>query len=243
MKQADIHNTSGWRPLQKMFNEVPRRYDLLNRVITWGLDEYWRKLAARECLSGNPGHVLDLCTGTGDLVLRMARNANGHTDFAALDFSKPMLEVAQRKSHRKSRANVRFIHGDAAEMPFKDMAFDVVGIGFAFRNLTWKNRDRTKYLAEIHRVLHPGGRFVIIESSQPQNPVVKSFFRLYLRIFVRGLGGRLSGHPGAYRYLASSARDFYTPEKIREMLLGAGFTSVEHKSLALGVAGLTTAIK
>lgn len=239
----EINNSRGWRPLQKMFNEVPQRYDLLNRVITLGLDERWRKLAARECLSGDPEKVLDLCTGTGDLVLRMARYTNGRTNLLALDYSDPMLEVARKKAGKKGLDRIEFILGDAADMSFERDSLDVIGIGFAFRNLTWKNPDREKFLAEILRVLRKGGRFVIVESSQPSNRMIRSFFRLYLRTMVAGFGGILSGHKGAYRYLAASARNFYIPGEVRDMLLNAGFSRVDHRSLNGGIAGLTIAIK
>jgi demethylmenaquinone methyltransferase/2-methoxy-6-polyprenyl-1,4-benzoquinol methylase len=232
-----------WRPLERMFNEVPGRYDLLNRVITLRLDERWRKLAVRECLSGNPEHALDLCTGTGDLVLRMAKNANGIESIQALDYSKPMLEVARKKAQKRSIHRIDFIHGDAAEMPFADNSLDSIGIGFAFRNLTYKNRDREKFLTEIYRVLKSNGKFVIIESSQPSNAIVRSLFRLYLKLMVAGVGGLISGHRSAYRYLAASARNFYSPNEVQKMLLDTGFNHVQHRSLSGGIAGLTTAIK
>ena len=226
-----------------MFSEVPRRYDLLNRVITLGLDERWRRFAVKECLSGDPRTALDLCTGTGDLVLRMARYANGNTNLLALDYSEPMLKVARKKAGKRGFDRIEFICEDAAEMSFEQDSLDAIGIGFAFRNLTWKNPDREKFLAEILRVLKKGGKFVIIESSQPSNRLVRRLFRLYLRIMVAGFGGFLSGHKGAYRYLAASARDFYSPGEVRKMLLNTGFAHIEHRSLCGGIAGLTTAIK
>ncbi|MCK4828732.1 ubiquinone/menaquinone biosynthesis methyltransferase [bacterium] len=232
-----------WRPLERMFNEVPGRYDLLNRIITLGLDERWRGMAVRECLAGNPASALDLCTGTGDLVLRMARNVNGTTTIQALDYSAPMLEVAKRKAFRDGLDRIEFIHGDAADMPFKEGELDVIGIGFAFRNLTYKNPDREKFLAEIYRVLKREGKFVIVESSQPSSRFIRSLFRLYLKVFVAGLGGIISGHRGAYRYLAASARNYYAPGEIRDMLLAAGFKQVDHRVLSGGVAGLTIAVK
>lgn len=241
--KPEVEAGKNWRPLQRMFSEVPERYDLLNRIITWRLDERWRRLAVRECLDGDPGNALDLCTGTGDLVLRMARSTNGKTSLHALDYSEPMLKVARRKAGRKGLDDIRFIHGDAADMPFKEGTMDSIGIGFAFRNLTYKNPDRDKFLAEIFRVLHPGGKFVIIESSQPSSRVLRGLFRLYLRLMVAGLGGMISGHRKAYRYLAASAKYFYSPSQVREMLLAAGFSSVDHRTLAGGIAGLTIAFK
>ncbi|MDY7035092.1 MAG: ubiquinone/menaquinone biosynthesis methyltransferase [Thermodesulfobacteriota bacterium] len=232
-----------WRPLQKMFNEVPGRYDLLNRLITLGLDEHWRKCAVRECLFGNPDQILDLCTGTGDLVLRMAKNSTCNTSIHALDYSESMLKVARQKAGKKSFEKIKFIHGDAAEMPFKDDSMDTIGIGFAFRNLTYKNPVRDRLLSEIYRVLKADGKLVIIESSQPSNSIMRSLFRMYLKVFVAGLGGIISGHRGAYRYLAVSARNFFIPEEVRELLLGAGFQTIEHRPLSGGIAGLTIAVK
>ncbi len=232
-----------WRPLEKMFNEVPERYDLLNRIITLGLDERWRKLAVRKCLEDKPASVLDLCTGTGDLVLRIASNVNGSVKIHALDYSEPMLRVAKRKAGKKGFDKIDFKQGDAANMPYEKNSLDRIGIGFAFRNLTFKNPDQKVFLAEIYRVLKSEGRFVIIESSQPTNRLLKSLFRIYLKLFVAGLGGMISGHKGAYRYLAASAKNFYTPDEVRDMLLETGFRSVEHKALNGGIAGLTIATK
>jgi len=232
-----------WRPLEKMFNEVPARYDLLNRLLTWRMDERWRRAAADKCLEGEPSGILDLCTGTGDLALRMARQVNGFTKIRALDYSQHMLEVARSKAQKAGLANIEFILGDASAMPVENEALGVVGIAFAFRNLSYKNPDREKYLHEICRILKPEGKLVIVESSQPENRIMRSMFRLYLKFFVAGIGGWISGHRGAYRYLAASARNFYMPEEVRRMLICAGFSSVEYRPFLGGIAGLTVATK
>jgi demethylmenaquinone methyltransferase/2-methoxy-6-polyprenyl-1,4-benzoquinol methylase len=232
-----------WRPLEKMFNEVPARYDMLNRFLTWRMDERWRRSAADKCLEGEPSGILDLCTGTGDLAIRMAKQVNGFTKILALDYSQPMLRVARRKAQNAGLANIEFIHGDASAMPLENEALDVVGIAFAFRNLSYKNPDREKFLHEIYRILKPEGKFVIVESSQPENRIMRSMFRLYLKVIVAGIGGWISGHRGAYRYLSASARNFYKPEEVRRMLICAGFSSVEYRPFLGGIAGLTEAIK
>lgn len=235
--------TKQWRPLEKMFNEVPVRYDMLNRVITWRLDERWRKAAVRKCLEREPSRVLDLCTGTGDLAIRLARQVNGQTKIQALDYSQPMLAVAREKADKAKLNNIEFIHGDAASLPLENEDLDVIGIAFAFRNLTYKNPDRERFLQEIHRVLKPQGKFIIVESSQPENRVMKSLFRIYLKVFVAGIGGWLSGHKGAYRYLAASARNFYEPAEIKQFLSDTGFSKVEYRPFLGGIAGLTVATK
>lgn len=243
MKQDETSSGKRWRPLEKMFNEVPARYDMLNRVITWRLDERWRRTAALNCLEGNPSRMMDLCTGTGDLAIRLARQVNGDTLIRALDYSQPMLDVAREKADKARLNNIEFIHGDAASMPLENEDLDVIGIAFAFRNLTYKNPDREKFLKEIYRVLKPQGKFVIVESSQPQNALMRSVFRIYLKVFVAGIGGWLSGHKGAYRYLAASARNFYEPAEIKQFLSNIGFTKVEYRPFFGGIAGLTVATK
>ena len=232
-----------WRPLERMFNEVPGRYDLVNRLITLGQDERWRKRAAEECMAGNPSCVLDLCTGTGDLALWMAKNAKESIRIYALDYSEPMLDLARNKAGRRKIDRIKFLQGDAAHLPYEPGSLDSVGIAFAFRNLTYKNPDRDRFLAEIFRVIKENGKFVIVESSQPSNRTLKGFFRIYLRVFVAGLGGLVSGQRGAYRYLAASAKNFSDPQEIKDLLLDTGFKKVEHKALLGGAAGLTIAVK
>ena len=227
-----------------MFTAVPPRYDLINHVITLGMDTHWRRLAAQACLEGKPRRILDLACGTGDLAISIARLAGKDVTITGLDYSPPMLERARRKAAAAElRGRVEFIEGDATRLPFPDAHFDCVGISFAFRNLTWKNPLCRPHLAEVLRVLRPGGRYVIVESSQPRNGLVRNLFHLYLRWFVRPAGILLSGEKGAYRYLAESASNYYSPREVRELLLGAGFREVSYRPLFLGAAGIHTALR
>jgi len=229
-------------PLHRMFTSVPPRYDLVNRVITWGLDRRWRERAARECLQALPEKVLDLGCGTGDLAIALARRSQALV--AGLDYSRPMLEIARQKASSLVRGKEpSFIHGDAASLPFPDASFDCVGISFAFRNLTYRNRLAQRHLAEVKRVLVPGGRYVIVETSQPRWPIVRWLFHRYLRWAVYWLGYRLSANRAAYGYLAESAANFYTAQEVRQMLLEEGFQQVSFKPLMLGVAAIHVAIK
>jgi len=223
---------------------VPPRYDLINRLITWGQDNAWRLLAARECLDSSPKRLLDICCGTGKLAIDMAGIAGSSTRIVGVDFSLPMLEVAVTETGRSnSGERVSFVHGDAAALPFPDGHFDCVGIAFAFRNLTYKNPLTLRYLAEIARVLRPGGRFVIVESSQPRVRLIRKLFHLYLRTFVFRLGYLLSGNRGAYRYLAESAARFYTPDELGKLLLSSGFSRFLSRPLMFGTIGLHIAVK
>lgn len=231
------------RPLFRMFNEVPGRYDIMNRILTLGQDERWRKKAVRICLEEKPEEVLDICTGTADLALRVARMADPAVKVTASDFSQPMLDVAAIKARKLNGKNVDFVLADTADLPFKEGQFNVTTIGFAFRNLTYKNKFAPQYLSEIRRTLKPGGIFIIAESSQPNNAFLRFWFRIYLRVWVQGLGGLLSGHRKAYKYLAISARNYYSPEEVGQLLQENGFTDFRHYPMLGGSAAVYTVRK
>ena len=230
------------RPLHGMFTAVPRRYDLVNHVITWFLDSQWRLKAARECLNAQPGHVLDLCCGTGDLAIDIARLADGSVEVTGIDYSEPMLSIANSKA-LASNTDVSFIYGDAAALPFTDGYFECVGISFAFRNLTYKNPLTRSYLLEVYRVLSTGGRFIIVETSQPESRLIRMLFHLYLRCFVANAGYWLSGNKSAYRYLTESARRFYNAKEVKDLLLSSGFKEFSLRPLLLGAAAVYVAVK
>ena len=234
------------RPLYDMFTApaLPRCYDLINRVITLGFDKQWRREAARECLTSRPGKVLDLCCGTGDLAIDLARLAESNLELTGIDYSQPMIEVAAKKAETlASRRKISFICGDATNLPFPDGYFDCIGISFAFRNLTYKNLLARRYMAEIVRVLNVSGKFVIVETSQPRAKLIRKLYHLYLRWFVSRLGYLFSGNRGAYYYLAESAARFYTPEEVKEVLFAVGFRQVSFRPLFLGAIGIHVAIK
>lgn len=232
------------KPLYRMFNNIPHRYDLMNRMLTLRFDEVWRRKATRLILEGTPEKVMDLCTGTGDLAVRIASQSKKTTDITALDFSENMLDLARLKSERnKVDGRIKFIHGDAANLPFKDQTFDSIGIAFAFRNLTFKNALKDDALSEVYRVLRSGGRFIIVESSQPRSLVMKWIFRIYMKVMVDKIGGLISGHRSAYRYLAYSASHFYKADEVSDMLKEKGFTYVEYINLLGGFAAIHIATK
>ncbi len=231
------------RPLHDMFAAVPARYDLLNRVLTWGFDERWRRQVAHECLDGCPGPVLDLCCGTGDLALHMVKLSEGRM-VVGLDFCEPMLEIAREKAlARGLNREVSFVNGNAASLPFPNGHFAAIGISFAFRNISYRNPLRQQYMTEIARVLARGGKCVIVETSQPRNPLLRGVYHLYLKTVVPGVGGGLSGHREAYRYLAESARRFFKPEEVSNMLIKAGFQDAQFRPLLGGVSALHVATR
>lgn len=239
-KHSDIERS---RPLQKMFMSVPPSYDFLNRLLTFRLDECWRKKAANALLRSRPLKLLDLCTGTGDLAIRLARDAPAATAVTAVDFSRPMLAVARKKALHLQQRAPEFVFGDIAALPFESASFDAAGIAFAFRNLTYKNPDTAVFLQEILRILKPGGHFVVVETSQPKSQVLRMLTHFYLRSVTIPLGGLISGHRAAYKYLAHSAIHYYTAEQVRQILMDAGFTTVNYRLLLGGVAAIWEAKK
>jgi len=228
-------------PLHSFYGNIHGSYDRVNRIFTFGRDRSWRRHAARELLKSRPVRIMDLCTGTGDFVLELYRQGHQREEgisITGFDFSPEMLEVARRKLERKSGGgsvrNIHFVEGDAREMPFGDGYFDSIGITFGLRNLIYENSHASMHLKEMNRVLRAGGELVVLESSKPTNRIWKVFNDLYLRFVLPYLGGFFSGNLKAYRYLASSSRNYYTRQEMGQILKTAGFTIRRSRSLFLG---------
>lgn len=228
--------------LKRMFDSVPKRYDFLNRLLTLKFDQSWRRCAAKWCLQQRPRRVLDLCCGTGDLAFQLAVLAKEPLEIVGLDFSPAMLQKARKKAALFGYPqSVCFVEGTSSAMDFPDAHFDSVGIAFAFRNLTWRNPLGTATLAEVRRVLRPGGTFVIVETSQPTNRLLRMFFHAHLRVVVGLVGGWISGQRAAYRYFRKSAKNFYERQEVSSMLAKAGFEDIRVEILAGGIAAIHVA--
>lgn len=239
------------RPLERLFNRITLSYDRMNKILTLGLDKGWRRKAARaaaEATAGavrpamppaNPAHLLDLCTGTGDLAYLLAEMLEDQATVIGLDYSPQMLERAEEK-RKGNRENPKFVLGDAAALPYDADFFDAVTVSFAFRNLTYRNPRMGATLAEIRRVLRPGGKLVIVESSQPGSRLIRFFRDVYVELMVGKLVARLADR-GAYRYLAESVKRYYNPSEMEGVLQSAGFQSVRYTPLFFGAAGLYVA--
>lgn len=236
-------DAEGSRPLYGMFTDIPPHYDLINHLITWGMDKKWRKKAAQTCLSFRPRQILDLCCGTGDMAIEIAGLADYPIEIRGLDYSQPMLDIATAKAATSQDKNIIFVSGEAGKLPFPDEFFDCVSISFAFRNLTYKNPLAVRHLAEIIRVLKKGGHCVIAESSQPTNGLIRACYHFYMRQYAGRIGGWLSGNKAAYRYLGESAAGFYSPVELSKLLVKSGFQKTDYHPLFWGAAGIYSATK
>ena len=232
------------KTLHRMFESIPKHYDLINHIITLGMDAGWRKKAALACLSTRPSLILDICCGTGDLSIALARLADHKPEITAVDFSREMLDIAEKKASALAPGSkIKFIEADVSNLPFPNNHFDCIGISFAFRNLTYQNPGTADYLREILRVLKPGGKFIIIESSQPKSSFIRFFSHLYLRCFVFPAGYLISGNKEAYKYLAESAEHFYSAEDLMDFLVKSGFSRVSFQRLFFGATAIYSATK
>ncbi|MFH0758547.1 MAG: ubiquinone/menaquinone biosynthesis methyltransferase [Bacteroidota bacterium] len=237
-------------PLKDFYGTIHTTYDRVNRIFTFGRDVAWRRKAARVCLQGDPGSVLDVCTGTGDFILEVALQAKERgksVDLTGYDFSKEMLNEARRKaallSGSKGVAPIVFMEGDVGQMPFEDNRFHALGITFGIRNLVYENTGAERHLQELFRVLKPRGKLVILESSKPESHLWRLFNNIYLRFVLPYLGGFLSGNLKAYSYLSKSSRNYYSISEMGAILVKAGFKIRSSSSLFLGSVMLLVAGK
>ncbi|HUG54780.1 MAG TPA: class I SAM-dependent methyltransferase [Vicinamibacteria bacterium] len=216
-----------------MFDRIAPRYDLLNHLLSGGIDVRWRRRAV-DALAAAPGaRVLDLCTGTADLLLE-ALARDGETRGAGLDFSLPMLTRAADKLARRGlsgRAGV--VAADVQSLPVRDGAFDGALVAFGLRNVG----EPARALAEARRVLRPGGRLVVLEFSTPRGPM-GLVYRAYSRYVLPRVGGWISGDRAAYAYLPASVERFATPAELGALMEAAGFTAVRWQPLTGGIAHL-----
>ena len=210
--------------VQKMFAGISPRYDLLNHLLSLGLDKYWRRFAVSKL---PPGYILDVCSGTGDVAIEVSKN----NSVIASDFCYEMLQLCRPKLEKKDIKNVSCIQNDAENLSFKDEVFDGAIVAFGIRNVS----DIKKALSEMRRVVRKGGTVVILEFSQPENKVFKSIYYIYFNKILPVVGALVSKKKGPYSYLPSSVMAFPKRREFVQLMKDAGISHIEYHDLTFGI--------
>jgi len=216
--------------VREMFDRVAPRYDLLNHLLSLGSDFGWRRRTIAAIAPAGHEQILDLCCGTGDLALALARRGASVT---GADFSVPMLARGARKARRR-RARLRLCGADALRLPFRGATFDAACVAFGVRNLD----DPLAGLREMRRVLRPGGRLVVLEFARPRRALLRRLHRLYLWAVLPAAGLVVAGNADAYRYLGESIGAFHPQESFAALLAEAGFEPDPVVDLSGGIAAV-----
>lgn len=224
MSRADLSKDPD--DVSGMFNGVAARYDRTNTVMSVGNDILWR-IATTRAIDPKPGErILDIACGTGTSTVPLARSG---ATVVGVDFSPEMIAEAERKHPR-----LEFRHADAMKLPFGDDEFDAVTISFGLRNV----KEPKVALAEMYRVLKPGGRVVVCEFSKPPRALLRAGYNAYLNLLAPVVAGLTSSNPEAYRYLVESIRDWPDQQTLSQWIRGVGFTRVAYRNLTAGVVAL-----
>lgn len=239
--QSDIIDESSIQTLEaanrgevwKMFDRIAHRYDLLNRLLSFGQDRIWRKKVAGH-LKNTPNQViLDLATGTAELLIAVCQQSQQVKSGVGIDLAEKMLEIGREKIAEKNLASrLKLEDGDATKIPFSDGSFDAVMIAFGIRNV----RDIDKTLLEMHRILKPSGRAIILEFSLPYNQTVRSLYLFYFRHILPKIGALISGDKYAYSYLNETVEAFPYGKDFENLMKRADFSSVKSTPLTFGIA-------
>jgi len=227
--------------VQELFARIAPRYDLINDLQSFGLHRYWKRRVIRLARPQIGRRALDVCCGTGDLALDLARHG---MDVTGLDFSEPMLAVARRRAAERAAnatgtGRLHFLAGDAQQLPFADDSFDVVTIAYGLRNLA----DWAAGLREMQRVARPGGRLVVLDFGKPDSRLVRGLYFGYLRAFVPWLGRVMCGSAGAYAYICESLQHYPAQHGVAAKLAELGLVAGRTLALLGGVMSINYAEK
>lgn len=221
--------------IRRMFAGIAPRYDLLNRLLSAGRDRYWRREAVAQAQLPPGGLALDICTGTADLAIELAKQFPSAGSIVGVDFCLPMLRLGADKVSRSGLAHrIRLQAASAEALPFDAETFDAAAIAFGLRNLA----DRTRGLTELNRVLRPGGRGIILEFAVPQGRLFGSLYHVYFHRVLPWLGGAISGDRSAYSYLPASVAVFPSPLELVKLIEEVGFQDVRCRALTGGIVAL-----
>jgi demethylmenaquinone methyltransferase/2-methoxy-6-polyprenyl-1,4-benzoquinol methylase len=220
------------RQVQEMFGAIAPRYDFLNRLLSFGIDQRWRRKAVRQLRFNEGGKVLDIATGTGDLALTIAASTSPTLSIIGIDFSPEMVAIGREKVARSPhRDRITLEVAPCEAIPFSDATFDSVSIAFGIRNVV----DRSLGLREMFRVLKPGGKVVILEFATPRSRLFRAIYHFYFHRLLPRIAGLFSNY-SAYRYLPESVENFPSRPEFCRLMEQAGFTNVTCQELTFGIA-------
>jgi demethylmenaquinone methyltransferase/2-methoxy-6-polyprenyl-1,4-benzoquinol methylase len=223
-----------------MFNSIAHRYDLANHLLSFNIEKRWRRRMGRFLPAGEHLRLLDLATGTGDQIITLFKHFPQLKTAIGLDLSENMVALGAEKIAAAGLADqVEMVQGDGTQLPFVEPQFDVITISFGIRNVL----DVSACLGEMWRVLHPGGRSIILEFSLPRNAVMRWSYLLYFRHILPILGGLISGNRTAYKYLNQTVETFPYGTAFGDLMIQAGFTNVQLYPLTFGIATIYTGDK
>lgn len=228
--------------IESLFSKIAPQYDRANSLMSLNLHKKWNKTLSREILShGEPGHYLDLCSGTGEIAFTTLRSIKEPCEAFLLDFSDKMLGCAKQKSDKKElrKHRIHYLHADAQEIPLPSSSIDAVTIAYGIRNV----HDPVRCIQEVYRVLKSGGTFAVLELTQPDNPVMKLGHKLYMKTFLPVVGKFVASDKQAYQYLCHSIQEFLKPKDLERILLENGFEETAIKPLSGGIATIITGKK
>ena len=222
-----------------MFDNISRRYDFLNRFLSLGIDQGWRKKALKLLIDKNPKYILDVATGTADVAI-MASKILNPTKIVGIDISNGMLKIGREKIKKHQLQNIiELQEGDSASIQFKDNTFDAVTVAFGVRNF----QHLEKGMDEIKRVLKPGGKLIVLEFSRPALPVVKQLYNFYMLTICPTFGRLFSKNKQAYKYLDASIKKFPEGNSFLKILKDLGYKNSLSKKLTLGICSIYSAEK
>lgn len=223
---ANLQGQEKYTYVQDMFGRIAKTYDVMNLLMTAGQDRQWRKFVIRQANMSAGDRLLDIASGTGDIAFEAIQRVPGVQPISA-DFSLPMMHVGQK---RPLGSQVQWTGADAMNLPFNDNSFDAVTAGYLLRNVP----DIERTLSEIHRVLKPQKRFVVLDSSPPPPSAIRPFIDIHLRYVIPTMGRLISGEVDAYKYLPESTQAFKTPTELAKLMVQAGFERVSFKTFMFG---------